>query len=205
MFRIVHNDFARKVPPVFEIYSDKIVVTSAGGLPVEMTEEEFYQGFSSPRNRELIRVFKDVKLVEHIGPGIPRILKKYDRSIFNFTTNFLRVIFPLPVSVVERNEHISNVHSHEINMDKSPTNRVPICADRTPIGADGIPVSNVQHLKIIEYLRTHESITNTSVVILLGVNETRAKVILREMVELGLLEAQGEKRYRIYILKIQRS
>jgi ATP-dependent DNA helicase RecG len=27
---IVHNDFTREIPPVFEIYSDKIVVTSTG-------------------------------------------------------------------------------------------------------------------------------------------------------------------------------
>lgn len=202
---IVHNDFTREVPPVFEIYSDKIVVTSAGGLPVDMTEEEFYQGFSTPRNRELMRVFKDVQLVEHIGSGIPRILKKYDRSIFNFTSNFLRVTFQFPISVVERNEHISNVPSHEINMNKSTTDRVPIGADRVPIGADGMPINNVQHLKIIEYLRSHESVTNAIAVILLGVKATRAKVILREMVELGLLEARGEKRYRTYILKIQRS
>jgi len=45
---IVHNDFTREIPPVFEIYSDKIVITSAGGLPPDLSEDEFYQGFSAP-------------------------------------------------------------------------------------------------------------------------------------------------------------
>jgi len=53
----VHNDFTREIPPVFEIYSDKIVITSAGGLPPDLSEDEFYQGFSAPRNREPMRVF----------------------------------------------------------------------------------------------------------------------------------------------------
>ncbi len=59
-----------------------------------MTEEEFFSGYSAPRNKELMRVFKDVHLVEQLGSGMIRILKKYDRSIFIITPNFIRVIFP---------------------------------------------------------------------------------------------------------------
>ena len=195
---IVHNDFTREIPPVFEIYSDKIVVTSAGGLPFDMSEEEFYQGFSAPRNRELMRIFKDVQLVEHIGSGIPRILKKYDRSIFNFTTNFLRVTFPYPESVVERNDQ-SDVS------DIKTADRVPIGADRVPIGADGLPIIDKQHITIIGYLRSHETITNAIVGELLSVKATRAKVILRKMVDLNLLDARGEKRYRTYVLRVPHS
>jgi len=40
-----------------------------------------------------------------------------------------------------------------------------------------------QYLQIINYLGSHESVTNSIVVSLLGVKSTRAKVILREMVE----------------------
>ena len=41
-----------------------------------------------------MRVFKDVKLVEQLGSGIQRILKVYDKTIFRFSTNFLKVSFP---------------------------------------------------------------------------------------------------------------
>ena len=202
---IVHNDFAREVPPVFEIYSDKIVVTSAGGLPNDMTEEEFYLGFSAPRNRELMRIFRDVQLVEHIGSGIPRILKKYDRSIFNFTTNFLRVTFPYPKSVIDQNAQTTESDTSSADRVPIGADKVPIEAKRVPIGADGLPIINKQHLAIVDYLRLHESITNSIVSELLGVKETRAKVILRAMVELNLLEARGEKRYRKYFLNMPKS
>jgi len=50
-------------------------------------------GYSVPRNKELMRVFKDLEMVEYLGSGVPRILRKYPRSVFIFTPNFIRIIF----------------------------------------------------------------------------------------------------------------
>ena len=61
---IVHNDFSQEIPPVFEIFSDRIEFTSYGGLIQGQSEEDFFGCSSMPRNRELMRVFKDVGLVE---------------------------------------------------------------------------------------------------------------------------------------------
>ena len=91
---IVHNDYSREVPPVFEIFSDRITVTSYGGLVSGLSTEDFFNCRSMPRNRELMRVFKDVGLVEHLGSGMNRILEVYDKSIFEFSPNFLIVTFP---------------------------------------------------------------------------------------------------------------
>ena len=44
-------------------------------------------------NKELIRVFKDVELIENIGSGVLRILDAYDKSCFKFMEHFLRVSF----------------------------------------------------------------------------------------------------------------
>ncbi len=44
-------------------------------------------------NKELIRVFKDVDLIENIGSGVLRILDAYDKSCFKFMNHFLRVSF----------------------------------------------------------------------------------------------------------------
>jgi predicted HTH transcriptional regulator len=92
---IIHNDYSNGIPPVFEIFSDRIVITSSGGLPQELNQEEFFEGISAPRNKELMRVFKDVRLVEQLGSGVQRILKVYDKDIFRFSPNFLKVSFPV--------------------------------------------------------------------------------------------------------------
>ena len=91
---IVHNDYTLEVPPKFEFFDDRIEITSFGSLPQGMTEKEFFEGYSVPRNKELMRVFRDLDLVEHLGSGVPRILKNYGKECFKFTENFLRMIFP---------------------------------------------------------------------------------------------------------------
>lgn len=90
---IVHNDYSYGNSPIIELYSDRVEITSAGGLPQQLSKEDFFRGVTAPRNQELIRVFKDVDLIENIGSGILRILKAYDKNSFIFMDNFLRVSF----------------------------------------------------------------------------------------------------------------
>ena len=92
---IVHNDYyTNEVPPKFEIFSDRIEITSAGRLPIGMTKEEFFSGISSPRNKELMRVFRDVDMVESLGSGMKRIMEVYPKKIFFFMDNFIRLTIP---------------------------------------------------------------------------------------------------------------
>jgi len=88
---IVHNDWSNEYPPKFEFFNDRLEISSFGGIQDEFTEEEFLQGYSAPKNPELMRVFKDLDLVEHLGTGIRKILKKYDRSIYHFYPHFIVV------------------------------------------------------------------------------------------------------------------
>ena len=99
---IVHNDYTLEVPPKFEFFDDRIEITSFGSLPQGMTESEFFEGYSVPRNKELMRIFKDLDLVEHLGSGVPRILRSYGKECFKFTENFLRMTFPVSEQVTEQ-------------------------------------------------------------------------------------------------------
>ncbi len=38
---IVHNDYTREVQPKFEIFADRIEITSAGALPESLSQTEF--------------------------------------------------------------------------------------------------------------------------------------------------------------------
>jgi ATP-dependent DNA helicase RecG len=90
----VHNDYSKEVLPKFEIFEDRMEITSAGSLPEGLSQEEFFEGFSVPRNKELMRIFKDVDLVEQLGSGVPRIIASYAKECFNFSDNFLRMVLP---------------------------------------------------------------------------------------------------------------
>jgi len=115
---IVHNDFSQESPPIIEIYSDRLTITSNGGLMDNFSEEDFFYCISKPRNRVLMRVFKDAGMVEQLGSGVSRILDAYDKSIFHFTPNYLIVTFPfeegfsLP-SGNEKGNHSGNENGHK--------------------------------------------------------------------------------------------
>ncbi|WP_236027267.1 Fic family protein [Gelidibacter pelagius] len=80
--------------PKFELFDNRLEITSNGGLPDWLSKDEFFEGFSIPRNKELMRIFKDLDLVEQLGSGIPRILQVYDKDVFQFSDNFLRIVLP---------------------------------------------------------------------------------------------------------------
>jgi len=101
---IIHNDYSNEVPPKFELFSNRLEITSAGGLPAGFDEDEFFQGYSVPKNKELMRVFRDLTIVEQLGSGVPRILAYYPRSSYEFTSHFVRLVLPFSESYNEITE-----------------------------------------------------------------------------------------------------
>ena len=64
---------------------------------------------AEPRNKELMRIYRDVELVESLGSGIPRILRAYGEDCFKFTDNFIRIT--LPISVQDGTQSAPSRHS----------------------------------------------------------------------------------------------
>jgi len=112
----VHNDYTSEVPPKFEIFEDRIEITSTGGLPNSLSKDEFFEGYSVPRNKELMRIYKDLDLVEQLGSGVPRILEHYGKDCFKLSDNFLRMTFPKAEN--KSNQVGNQVGNQESNQDK---------------------------------------------------------------------------------------
>ena len=113
---IVHNDYSFEVPPKFEIFPDRIEITSAGRLPESLSCEEFFNGISIPRNKELMRIYRDLDLVESLGSGIPRILRAYGRDCFSFTDNFVRITLPISKGTPQRGVIISTEENVQVSV-----------------------------------------------------------------------------------------
>lgn len=90
---MIHNDYSNEIPPKFEIFDDRVEITSAGSLPNGMSIDDFFEGISNPKNKEIMRIFKDLELVEQLGSGVPRIIKAYSKDSFRFMDNFTRITF----------------------------------------------------------------------------------------------------------------
>jgi len=93
---IVHNDYSNESSPKFEFFSDRLEITSAGGLPYGLDLEDFFAGHSALRNKEIMRIFRGLEIVEHLGSGIPCILEAYGKEAFQISKNFFRLVFPYP-------------------------------------------------------------------------------------------------------------
>ena len=121
---MVHSDYTLTTTPIIELYSDRIEITSGGGLPQGLSREEFLEGVTAPRNKELIRVFKDVDLIENIGSGVLRILDAYDKSCFKFMDHFLRVSFKYKENPFEYDEKTDKKTTKKT--DKKTTKKIKV-------------------------------------------------------------------------------
>ncbi len=163
---VVHNDFSREIPPVFEIFCDRMEFTSYGGLIQGQSMEDFFSCSSMPRNRELMRVFKNVGLVEQLGSGMSRILNAYDKTIFDISEHFIKVVFPF--SWVEQRK---NVMIQEPNGD-----------------------DNGDDMKVVLLLKENPGITAKKISEELGFSTRKISRIIKKLRESGKIIRIGSDR-----------
>ena len=86
-----------------------------------LSKEEFFAGRSMPRNRELMRVFSDMELVEQLGSGMHRILSTYKNANFKITDNFLEICFLFDGQVNAQVKKLLEVLKNEMNREELMT------------------------------------------------------------------------------------
>ena len=130
---IVHNDYSYGAPAKIELFSDHIEITSIGRIPEGLSETDFFSGISMPRNKELMRVFRDVDLVEALGSGMLRIMHSYNKENFEFGDNYIRfkVYFNKAsetVNVLDNNRNVLDNHTLNILSDTNITRQEKLIA-----------------------------------------------------------------------------
>lgn len=165
---IVHNDFSREVPPVFEIFSDRISMSSYGGLISGQSMEDFFSCSSMPRNRELMRVFKDIGLVEQLGSGMSRILNAYDRNIFDISEHFIKVIFPFAIAPKEIQLSIGNDNGDDNGDDMT--------------------------LRLLQFLQNNAAATAKQISSALSISERRTSRMIKQLKDMGKIRRIGSDR-----------
>lgn len=169
---IVHNDYSYGNSPIIELYSDRVEITSAGGLPQELSQEEFLEGVTAPRNKELIRVFKDVDLIENIGSGVLRILDAYDKSCFKFMDHFLRVSF--------------RYRENPFEYDQETTQETTLKTTQ-----ENFAMLNETQQNIIKLIKNEPSITQKEIAKELDITRDGVKYNMNVLKELGIVVREG--------------
>ena len=92
----LHTRWDKMIPPAIYIYKDRIEIISTGGLPIDYSLDEFYEGVSNPINRQLQKVLGQLGIVEQTGHGVPEIVKRYGKEAFDITDNHIVVTLRFP-------------------------------------------------------------------------------------------------------------
>ncbi len=62
-----------------------------------------------------MRIFRDLEFVEQLGTGIQRALKIYDKSIFEFYPNHIRVTIPFNTNTLNSKNNEDYIEKENLN------------------------------------------------------------------------------------------
>ena len=184
---VIHNDYSNGAPPKFEFFADRMEITSMGGLPFGVQEEDFFAGLSAPRNKELMRVFRDVDLVEQLGSGISRILEKYDRQVFTLSESYLRVTF------LYHEDFLRSEDSDGGTTQETPV-KAPVKASgkrRESVGKASEKTSEKTSEKMLRLLKSNSGITIAEMAVECDVSTRSIERNLKTLQKQGKLERIG--------------
>lgn len=184
---LVHRDYAFSASSLISIYADRIEFVSIGGLMPGIELEDVMVGISVCRNQDLANVFYRLRLIEAYGTGMGKIMKAYEgmqeKPLIETTKNAFKIILP-------------NINA------KYETGAMII--PKTGPGIQYI-ISTEKKLsdeeeKILEYIRTHGTVTKNDVMGLLEVSASTAARVIRKMVKDNLLKQKGKARNTQYTI-----
>lgn len=173
---IIHRDYTRMGAVHIQWYDDRIEISNPGGFPEGVRLDNLLVTPPRPRNPLLADVFKRAGIVERIARGIDTIFYEQLRN-------------GRPAPSYERSTDTDVVLV--IPGGKGNLNFVRLAIEEN-VSLDG--------LLILNQLWRERRITTDEVARLIQKGESDARSTLERLVEMGLVEARGEKKGRVYHL-----
>jgi ATP-dependent DNA helicase RecG len=173
---ILHRDYSRPGDVRIEIYQDRIEVTSPGGLPIGISEEEYIEGrISVPRNRILAEIFYRLKIIEKLATGVRRIKEYYQdykvKPEFHISENSIQVILPKI--------------SRSVEQDGDSALQL-------------LGLLNEQERKLYGYIQKTGSITRIDAENFLGLKKSQTFEVIKQLKKLRLIVQTGNARTTKY-------
>ncbi len=169
----LHNRWLRQTPPAVYMFDDRIEIISVGGLPEGLTLEEFYAGKSKPVNLELQQIMVQLDYIEQTGHGVPLIVSRYGREVFDISENFITVTIPL---------------NHKRNTKDSFFNA-------------SAKVIDSRNGKILELMKEDPGISVREISRLVDLGTTTITKRIHRLKEEGIIERKGSKKTGQWIVK----
>lgn len=193
---IIHNDYATELVPKFEIFTDRLEITSAASIHPGQEQEYFFSGYSMPRNKAIMRVFKDLGMVEFLGSGMPRILNAYPRESYHFSSYFVRLTFPISAKALALEREVQEEGSGKKFRREEDSGG----AMGTPIGgaiggAMGGAIELPQRQKeVLDIIKTNPKVSYRVIADILSINQSAVSKHVTALKKKGFLKRIGGTR-----------
>lgn len=179
---IVHRDYSFSGAALISIFEDRIEFVTIGGLVKGITLDDVKLGVSVLRNQYLANIFYRLRLIEAYGTGILKINECYDdyavKPIIETTSNAFKITLPN-----------TNFRAEE---EKTPNTR-------KTSGFTSVTKREERMNAVLKLCRSKGSIVRSDIEIELGVSQSTAILLLRELTDDGVLIKKGKtKNLRYY-------
>lgn len=151
----------------------------------------------NPKNPLIASFFRNIGYADQLGSGVRKLFKysKYysGKDPLFVEDDVFRIIVPL-----------DDAYSFDYGIEAGSSKVIESNnADKMPINAGKTLVNSLsaQQNSIIQFAKETGSIKSRQVEELLGVKQRRARRILGELVNMGILERQGAYKSTVYVLK----
>ena len=179
-----------------KLFDDKLVVESPGNLPGLVRPDNIRHTHFS-RNPRLARYLKTYKYVKEFGEGVDRMCREMEADGL------------LPIKYY-KNDFILRAVAWSKNAKVDSSDKVAISNDKVAISSDKVAIkwSEVKEkcspntIKILEHLVKNASISNAIAREITGLSSPGVRKILNGLVETKIVTPEGEKKSRVYHLKV---
>jgi ATP-dependent DNA helicase RecG len=178
---LVHRDYTRLGAVHIQWYDDHIVISNPGGFPEGVSLSNILVTPPKPRNPLLADAFKRAGIVERTGRGIDTIFTEQLRN-------------GRPAPSYERSTPTDVVLV--LSGGKANLQFVRLVVEQRQAGH----TLGLDELLILNALWQERSLTTPQASRLLQKPEPDARAVLERLVEIGLVEARGERKGRTYHL-----
>lgn len=172
---IVHRDYSFSGSTLISIFEDRIEFVTIGGLVKGITLEDVRLGVSVLRNQHLANVFYRLRLIEAYGTGILKINEAYDdyneKPLIETTDNAFKITLP-------------NSNFHSEGQKNQNTAKAGVSTSMSKKESRINAVLKLCHSK--------GSFVRTDVESALGISQSTAILLLRELVDDGVLIKKGK-------------
>ena len=175
-----HKDYATGQSNEVAIYKNRIEIYNPGSFPEGFEPQDFIDRPERPirRNPKIARILYYSKDIESFGTGLKRIADACEKARVRYEFKKLKSGFVVCFYRSGKSE------------DKS-TDKVRINTDKL----------NLSQKKIVEFTLENGKVTNKDVQQLLGVKDSRALKVLKELVETDVIVKQGKLKGSYYTIK----